>query len=176
MKWLVALLLGVLLLAGVGAFLVLRGGRQQPASDAVVTIAEQLGYTSQNHLAQFEICWDMGAHCADALYFTSSTTVPALRDQVAGLGLDLVLMRDVDGRALFTDLNISGPHSLTVNGQDGSSPAVAADLMPAGYEWWLTRNDRNVFVTLYTLDPQHQYAFDGQVLQGNVISVKLQTR
>ena len=178
MRWPVVLLICVL---GIGAvvagFLYLQKSRQQRYTETVQAIAAEIGNTPQSHLAEFEKCWDIGSHCGIMIYFTTKSTRELLSDQVARLRLKEVLTRDVDGRTLFTDLNMSSTHVLTVNGQRGTSQPLPSDLTPVAYEWWLTTQDgQNLFVALYTTNPAQQYAFDGQPLEDNVIGVMLQTR
>jgi hypothetical protein len=178
MRWPIVLLIGVLGIgAAVAGFFYLQKSRQQRYAETVHAIATELGYTSQSHLAEFEKCWDLRSHCGVTLYFTTMSTREMLSDRVARLGLKEVLTRDADGRTLFTDLNVSTTHVLKVNGQGGDAQPVPRELTPAGYQWWLTTQDGlNLFVAMYTTESAHQYSFDGQPLEGNVISVMLQTR
>jgi len=178
MRWPIILLICILGIgAAVAGFLFLQNARQQRYTETVRAIATEVGNTPQSQLAAFEKCWDIGSHCGLMIYFTTTHTRETLGNQVVQLGLAEVLTRDVDGRSLFTDLNMSSTHVLTVNGQRGTSQLLPSDLTPVGYEWWLTTRDgQNLFVALYTTNPAHQYAFDGQPFESNVIGVMLQTR
>ncbi|MDQ2997324.1 MAG: hypothetical protein M3R61_09755 [Chloroflexota bacterium] len=178
MRWPIVLLIFILGIgAAIAGFRFFQNAQQQRYTESVHAIAAEVGNTSQSQLAAFEKCWDLRSHCGLMVYFTTKHTRETLGNQVAQLRLEEVLTRDVDGRSLFTDLNMSSTHVLTVNGQGGASQPVPSELTPAGYEWWLTTLDgHNLFVALFTINQAHQYAFDGQPIEGNIIGVMLQTR
>lgn len=177
MRWaLVALAAVVLVGAAVLVWQALQSAGRRASAAALDEVAAALGAAPANQIARLELCWDLNTHCGTVHYFTTQHSEAEVTRLVADLGLAEVLTRQTDGRGLFTDLNISGPYNLTVDGQDGSRLAVPASLMPPAFEWWLERDGRNLFVTFYALDPERDYVIEGRRLTGNVVRVMLQTK
>lgn len=174
-RWLMVCLFGLI---AVGAlFVVFQNVRNQQNLEAVYAVATKVGYTPQARLTELTPCWDFKAHCGIALYFSTDHNQQSVDSQISQLGLKEVLSHEVDGRKLFTELTVTGGHEMSVNGQAAKGHTLPNELVPASYEWWLNdQQGRNIFITLYTVDTQQKYTFDGQLISSNVLSVMVQTR
>jgi hypothetical protein len=170
--------LPVLLLGVCLAALTLR--RQQHVADAYV-LARQLDYTPATEIAHYRRCWDPTffgfAHCGVFVHYTTDLPFEAFEQQVNRLKLRQKRFGPTSGYGIFNDINLSTDRLLTADNNDGLLNRF--DLPePEAYEWLLVdKNSREHYIYFHdTTSNEHIYELDGSPLQGNIVTIMLQTR
>lgn len=151
--------------------------RQQQAD--LNAILQPLGYTPQVELARGKTCWDMWVlqgSCGLMVHYTTDAPLDTFRQQVEALPLPIRTSRGSVIATLFNDVRRTGKR-LLVDDQDPSEAEVVIPNLE-GYRWVLTDpQGRTVFVYFYgTAQSQADYRLDGIPVQGNIVTVLLQTR
>lgn len=151
--------------------------RQQQAD--LTAIAQQLGYTPQTELARGQKCWDMWvlqASCGLMVHYTTDASFETFRQQVEDAPFPIQTSGESVISSLFDDVQRTGKR-LLVNGSDPTGEKVIIPDLE-GYHWVMTdAQGRDVFVYFYgTAQSQADYRLDGASVQGNIVTVLLQTR
>ena len=145
-------------------------------SDSIRSFAQQIGYTPDDHLTQYETCWDVfPSQCGLVLLYTTTMDRNELQYKLDRLTPAKTLAQDIDGYALF-DTNRVTKHRLTVNGMDDSSNRSRTP-EPVAYKWHIRRGDRNWVISFYDIgNDGHTYEFDGRQIKSNIIALLLRTK
>jgi len=144
--------------------------------EGVYTVAQQLGHTPQSHLVQTERCWDIfPSHCGVFIHFSTDLTLDEFRARVDGLDFFEEWSGETNGHSIFSTINF-GSDKLTVDGNGASNHLVIKD--PLAYQWRLVDSQsKNWVITFYgTADDNHQYKFNSQPINDNIVTVMLRTK
>ena len=145
-------------------------GRQSHAADITRAqqIADGLGRTKSNQLAEFEACWDLNSECGYLVYFTTHNNGDTIQFKLSALGLDPT--QHAEGVA--TSQSTMGSLSLHYAKQlqaTGNNPA--SDTHTASAISWNT-NTSAVVARLYRLQVWPQtYSFEGKPIKGDLIEI-----
>ncbi len=142
-----------------------------PFIDRAKQVADGLGRTTGNQLAEFESCWDLNSECGYSVYFTTTDTADDIQTKLNGLGLidtpheEIVASRT----SSMGPLSLRYSKQLKVTGDNPSNDKHS----PGAYSWYAkSKAGEGVLVRLYRLQVWPQtYTFDGRPITGDLIEV-----
>ena len=146
---------------------------RQPYRQRARDIADALGRTTNNQLAEYDACWDMNNECGYVVDFTTVDTAQLIQSRLAKVGLSAKVASGSitsnfttigmlsTSRASQTKLKMIGPNS------------AAAQTRPETYVWLPADKDgRTISIVLYsTATWPNSYSFDDKPLVGDVVEV-----
>lgn len=137
----------------------------------VQQIANELGRTDANLLAEFEACWDMNSECGYRLYFTSQDNANVIQTRLSSLGASV--NQHAEGVATAdSSIGMLPLHRAKQLKTTGTNPS--SDAHTAGAISWNGKDKSGgpFNVRLYRLQVWPKtYSFDDKPITGNVIEV-----
>ena len=136
-------------------------------------IADALGRTPGNQLAEYETCWDMGNECGYVIDFTTQDSATTIESRLITVGLSAT----VSARAISSNFTIIGHLSSDTSThsklKEAGPNTIAMSRRHETYSWLPTETDgRITSIVLYTTATwPNRYTFDGKPLVGDVMEV-----
>jgi len=150
--------------------------RNKRNTDSIQSFAQQLGYTPDAHLTQYETCWDIfPSRCGLVRLYTTAMDRDELQAEIDDLASTKTRSREVHGYELFDASRVTR-HTLTINGISDSSDRSRIP-EPLAFKWRIAHGDKNWVITLYEIANDGQtYEFDGRPIKDNIVSLMLRTK
>ncbi len=131
---------------------------------------------SGDTIADFAYCWDISSHCGKVLVITTDKSIEAFTQQMETLPLELGYSGYEDGNTIFTKLDISAGKLVLVDGKEYNP--LSKIKQPEAFRWNFIDNDgKNILIAYYhTSDTESTYVVDGKNIEGNLLSIMVQTK
>ena len=145
----------------------------QPYIQRATEIANALGRTSGNQLAEYETCWDMGNECGYVIDFTTQDNATTIESRLITVGLSATVSAGAINSNFTTIGHLSSDTSTYSKLKEDGPNTIAMPRRHETYSWLPTENDgRITSIVLYTTATwPNRYTFDGKPLVGDVVEV-----
>ena len=142
-----------------------------PYIERAKNVADGLGRTSANPLAEFEACWDMNSECGHAVYFTTTGSIDVVQAKLDALGFtgtqhaETVASQD----STMGSLSLQYGKQLKITGDNPASDSHT----PGSFSWIAhNKSGEEALIRIYRLRIWPKtYAFDGKPIIGDVVEV-----
>lgn len=145
----------------------------QPSIQRAAEIADTLGRTSGNQLAEYETCWDMGNECGYVIDFTTQDNATTIESRLITVGLSATVSAGTISSNFTTIGHLSSDRSTGSKLKEAGPNTIAVARRHETYSWLPTETDgRITSIVLYTTATwPNSYTFDGKPLVGDVVEV-----
>ena len=145
----------------------------QPYIQRAAEIADALGRTSGNQLAEYETCWDMGNECGYVIDFTTQDNATTIESRLITVGLSATVSAGAISSNFTTIGHLSSSPSIGSKLKEAGPNTIAVPRRHETYSWLLTEKDGRInSIVLYTIATwPNRYTFDGNPLVGDVVEV-----
>lgn len=142
----------------------------------VPTFAQQLDYTPEVSIAEYETCWGIfPSHCGQVLYYSTLLNRDEFQAGIDNLTSTKTLPQTIDGYTLF-DINLVTEHNLTINSVGDSSDRTSTP-EPLAYKWRISEGGEDWVISFYeVVHDGNVYEIDNQPIVGNIVTIMLQTK
>ncbi len=136
-------------------------------------IADALGRTPGNQLAEYETCWDMGNECGYVIDFTTQDSATTIESRLITVGLSATVSAGAISSNFTTIGHLSSDRLTGSKLKEAGPNAIAVARRHETYSWLPTENDgRITSIVLYTTATwPNRYTFDGKPLAGDVMEI-----
>jgi len=134
---------------------------------------------SQQIFAKRIKCWDISHNCGVEIIFVTSLTLEEVKSYINNLNWEQKLTREIDGKGIYTALDFSSVDKFELNGTEfNAEKNFISAKEPASWGWWLISPDEdNYLINFFEWSSTgDEIVIDGSTLEGNVVTLILQTR
>lgn len=145
----------------------------QPYIQRAAEIADVLGRTSSNQLAEYETCWDMGNECGYVIDFTTQDAATTIESRLSTVGLSATASAGAIGSNFTTIGHLSSDTSTRSKLKEAGPNTMTVSRRHETYSWLPTETDgRITSIVLYTTATwPNRFAFDGKPIVDDVVEI-----